>query len=138
MLTSTLEESTIRAGFWGSTNQVIAIPPYAVGHQETQDCAIPTTMHVFAAFAHMHQRGTKFEFFLNGATFFSQPWSFNDQPTVPLIIDMPAGSIVTSRCTYDNPGATSITYGESSNQEMCAGVLYHYPQPAFVGCTKTP
>jgi Copper type II ascorbate-dependent monooxygenase, C-terminal domain len=32
-------------------------------------------------------------------------------------------------CTYDNTTSDTVSFGESSTDEMCFGVLYFWPNP---------
>lgn len=114
------------------------IPAGETGYPVTSHCEVPaqlpSTLNVFAVWPHMHQSGTHFtiEANLGGSPveIWDQPWDFGDQPLArfdpPLTVK--SGDTVDTTCTYDNPDLDNpITYGESSNQEMCFDFFFYYP-----------
>jgi hypothetical protein len=40
------------------------------------------------------------------------------------------------RCTHRNDGDAALTYGESSDTEMCAFLVYYAPAATIDGCIK--
>ena len=137
------EAGLVPAGFYGTNNQVITIPPLAQDFPVTQTCTAPRDMDVFAVFGHMHTHGQRLRLSrgpVDGQNVvYEAPWLFDDQPTVPVAFHLAAGEAFTVACTYDNPGASPIGYGESTFDEMCAFVMYHTPWTAAggPGCVKT-
>jgi Copper type II ascorbate-dependent monooxygenase, C-terminal domain len=135
------EPNLTPAGIFGMSDQVIDLPPHSSGVTATMSCPASNDMDVFAVFAHMHQLGQTFEASRGAVAgqdvFFQTNWNFSNQPTTPLVTHSSADDMVTVRCTYDNPGSTDVTYGESTYQEMCAFVLYYTPYPGLNGCLKT-
>jgi hypothetical protein len=135
---STSADTTLTpAGVWGMMDTQISIPPNAPG-DITMDCSPKAPMNVFAVLGHMHQLGTHIELTQNGVTppVFAENWNFNDQPTVPQIFQVNAGDALHLHCQYDNTTSKTVTYGESSFDEMCVMVLYYTPFTTIGGCYK--
>ena len=117
------------------------VPPEVQGHDVTATCTVPgpgqigTTLNfnVFALWPHMHQNGDHFRIDAtlsgNTQTLWNEPWDFGDQPLQrldpPLFVT--SGDVINTTCTFSNEGLDPITYGESSNQEMCFDFFFYYP-----------
>jgi len=118
----------------------IQIPAGAQGHQETGQCGFLTTvfwpeMHILGASPHMHElgRAMKTELHRGGGvveTIVDVPqFDFNSQLMYLLdseIVVQP-GEVLTTTCTYDNPGATPVSFGEGTGDEMCFDFVLAYP-----------
>ena len=116
----------------------IFIPPQSQG-SATGTCTFQSPTTVFAVGPHMHQAGTHMtvtavpqagpEVVLHDA-----PYTFEDQLGYPVAPEMQlqAGDLVRVQCSYDNPTADTLTWGDSSTQEMCFASLWIYP-PAGTG-----
>lgn len=114
------------------------VPAGAIDYDIVGECAIPAQLpfdlNIFAIWPHMHQSGTWFKI---DATLAGVPqvlwdagWSFGDQPLTRLEtpLKVAPGDSITTTCTYTNADAVNpITYGESSNQEMCFDFFFYYP-----------
>lgn len=118
----------------------IAIPPGAQDHDVTGICSGLTTllwpeMHVLGSSPHMHELGRKIRSTvhrLDGTTeeiidmpafdVENQGMYFND----PELIVNP-GETITTTCTYDNPNAYPVFFGEGTNDEMCFNFVLAYP-----------
>ena len=37
------------------------------------------------------------------------------------------GDALTTRCFFDNPGSSSVPFGQGSNEEMCIDFITYYP-----------
>jgi hypothetical protein len=62
-----------------------------------------------------------------------QPFSFEEQKNYPLDppIQVTNGDSINVVCSYDNTeGDVDVTFGDSSNKEMCFTGLYRYPKQA--------
>lgn len=110
----------------------ISIPPYGI-HTQSGDCPIDQEQTIFAIFPHMHQLGTHFK-----ATFIQSgqeivlhdgDYSFQEQYQIPLDnpLTLEPGDIIRSECTWNNPTANTVTFGESSDTEMCFDLVFQYP-----------
>ena len=136
-LTTTTETDLVPAGVWGMLDTQISIPPNAPG-DATMDCKPTSPMNVFAVLGHMHQLGTQIELTQNGVApaIFTEKWNFNDQPTIPQTFQVNAGDSLQLHCQYDNTTSKTVTYGESTFDEMCVIVLYYTPFTSIGGCEK--
>ena len=112
----------------------ISVPPGAT-RTVTGGCTLPagTNQQLFALWPHMHQYAThqKIEH-VRGATtsvLLDKPYSFFEQYYYrqdPLLA-VQGGDRIRVSCTYTNTSSSTITFGDSSNQEMCFAGLYLYP-----------
>lgn len=101
---------------------------------QTGTCTLPGDITIFAAIPHMHQLGT--HMMTRGLPvggealpILDQDYSF-DQQTVKSFdtpLHLKQGDTIEVNCTYDNPGDTTIAFGQSSNAEMCYTGFYWYP-----------
>ena len=112
---------------FGTTN--IALEPGGTG-QATGDCDLSRDVTLFAAFPHMHTLGTSM-IVEAGATadtmtevFRRSPYDFDDQWIEDMPLELKQGDHVRVRCEYENSSDQTITYGESSLDEMCYFVGY--------------
>ncbi len=132
----------IPAGLYALGSFSLTIPAGAVGFQQITECASDREMNVFAAFPHMHKLGKSITL-ETGATaaeaqvaYAKDPWVFGDQPMDPVDIHVMPGDFLRSTCTWDNPGATDVSFGESSDDEMCFMVVFYYPFSGLGGCVN--
>ena len=110
----------------------INIPAHQSGFDVHGGCAAPFDMpNVFATFPHMHQLGTNINVSLlaKGSSapnvLIDKAWDFGNQGVYPSAGSAKAGDQVNITCTYDNPTDTMVTFGESTTNEMCIGVVYY-------------
>lgn len=131
--TSFIDASLIVSGQTG-----FEVPAAAVDYPVVGECAVPAQLpfdlNVFAVWPHMHQSGTWFKiegtFDGVGQTLWDAGWNFGDQPLSRLETPLKVGpgDTITTTCTYTNEDPVNpITYGESSNQEMCFDFFFYYP-----------
>jgi hypothetical protein len=130
------DPSIIPAGIFGMDNRVIDVAPNAKGVTTSMECEATRDMEVFASLPHMHKAGRHIELSRQGDAepLYSETWSFDDQPMIPLKTTIKKGDMLDLSCTFDNNNDTAIGYGESSDNEMCASVLYYTPFDALDGC----
>ena len=59
-------------------------------------------------------------------------WSFDDQRhyNVTPRRDVLPGDVLTTTCYYDNPTASTVTFGEGTHDEMCFDFITVYPYDA--------
>lgn len=113
----------------------ILLPPQSQG-SATGGCTLPVATNVFAVGPHMHQLGTHMrvvgvpqggpEVVLHDAAY-----SFDDQRGYPVSpeLALAPGDSVRVECSYDNDTSQTVTWGDSSDQEMCFATLWTYPPP---------
>jgi hypothetical protein len=120
----------------------IDIPANATNHQESGTCGAflgtngwPEPLHVLAGSPHMHQLGRGLRTVVNHAgggtevvtdvaqfDWQNQTMWWND----PEVILNPGDSITTT-CTFDNPNAYNVGFGENTEDEMCFNFVLAYP-----------
>jgi hypothetical protein len=123
----------------------LSVPPGV--STQTGDChldnaGISEAVQVFSLSQHMHKLGThmRSEVIRGSETFDLQDidYSFESQ-TFQLTnphVELRPGDIVRTHCTYDNDTGSTVTFGESSDNEMCFTDLFYYPaQGADFVCT---
>lgn len=119
----------------------ISIPPG--GTTLSGDCTLAADQTMFALFPHMHQLGThlKTTLTVSGETrvIHDAPYDFNEQVQIPLdpVIPMKAGDVINTECTYVNPTANTVGFGESSDTEMCFSLFFRYPAQGVGFCGGT-
>jgi copper type II ascorbate-dependent monooxygenase-like protein len=100
-------------------------------------CPIREEQHIFAIFPHMHQRGRhlKSELTIGGQrqVLWDDDFQFDAQQYARFDpIQLSAGDTVTTTCTWfyeqEPGGRPMITWGQSSEDEMCFGILMRYPR----------
>jgi hypothetical protein len=120
----------------------INIPAGASGHQETGTCGAwfgtagwPEPLHVLAGSPHMHQLGRGLTTVVQrqggGTEMITDVPVFDWQNQTmywnePEVIINPGDSVHTT-CTFDNPNAYNVGFGERSEDEMCFNFVLAYP-----------
>ena len=130
------------AGVIVAGNLDITVPAHSTATTITGGCPAPWPLqNVFALFPHMHQLGTHITMSVTKqgsatpSVLLDQSWDFGAQGVYPATGTAAMGDQVAVTCTFNNPGMNDVHFGESSNDEMCLGVLYYYPaQQASAYC----
>ncbi len=111
----------------------IAIPPMQEATVQG-GCTQEGATTLFAIQPHMHQIGSHMRVVAESSidgdiVIHDEPFDF-DRQEVHLIdpVRMAAGDFVSVECTWQNPTSSFVTFGDSSTQEMCFGVVYRYPK----------
>lgn len=125
------------ASIYGLDNRKIAVPPRA---QATTSMMCPASkdLEVFAVLGHMHKQGVHLDF-SRGATagsemLYEESWKFEEQPVTLKSFRVNKGDNLHLRCTHENASDKTLTYGESSDTEMCSFVMYYAPATTLDGC----
>lgn len=100
------------------------------------DCTFPEASTIVALWPHMHQFGTEMRVSLVGnqgtSVLLDAPYSFAEQKnypmTPPLLIS--GGETIHYECSYINTSPNPVSWGTSSNEEMCFLGVYRYPKLA--------
>ncbi len=125
----------------------IEIPDDGADHDVIGNCTFDEPAHVFATFPHAHAWSNHMKVELrraagnvvihDGAYDFEQQTFIEREPT-----PMAAGDLLRVTCTYNvTPGTGTVTFGESSDEEMCFGITYRYPPAPTLPlrlCDDTP
>jgi hypothetical protein len=133
-------DAVIPAGMYALGSEAINIPPATTDYQLPVSCAPSKDMNVFGVLPHMHKLGTKLEVTQTpmggtASTFYKiDPWVFGNQP-----LDMYNAHVAPTdqfqlTCHYTNNLDHAVTYGESSDDEMCFFVMFYYPYDHLDGC----
>lgn len=125
----------------------IDVPPYAKGYQASGSCPswatsyLPEPLTILGSFPHMHQLGRSFRTEIHRGSDLGPTdvvvdvphFSFDDQRSYaapPNLVFRP-GDAITTTCTYDNPSASPVYFGERTEDEMCFDFLLVYPISIF-------
>ncbi|HKP58313.1 MAG TPA: hypothetical protein VJV78_16415 [Polyangiales bacterium] len=112
----------VKIGGFGSFH--ISLPP----HQKStvsHECSLPGTSRVVAMMPHMHQLATSMTLELGTSAsdlkpiYTRDPWNFDQQSIDNVDMMLKAGTYARVTCNYDNTTDKTVTYGESSYNEMC-------------------
>lgn len=136
MQTTDASKSYKPAGIFGIDNRQIDIPPGASNYETKMDCKVTKSMDVFAVFGHMHKTGQHISVNRGSETIYDSDWKFDIQPTTQKSMTVSPNDTLSLHCFYANSTAAAIKYGESSNTEMCAFVLYYTPFDGLDGCVQ--
>ena len=140
--TAPASEDLVPAGVFGFDDRTVVLPPRSTDVETTIECMPGRRMEVFGLLAHMHQYGTLLELWGGPAgaerLLHSQVWDFNDQPTTAVSFVIEPTDNLRLRCLHNNPTDAAILYGESSLDEMCAGILYYTPFEEIDACLDVP
>jgi hypothetical protein len=96
------------------------------------ECTIDGTSTVFGTFPHMHRLGTHLKGTAMRATgaevFHDLAYNFETQLNYRVgPVEMLRGEKVRYECTFDNPTAQTVEFGDSTDAEMCVLGMYRYP-----------
>jgi hypothetical protein len=126
----------VPAGIWAIDDRRISLPPAAAG-AASMHCTADKTLDVFALFGHMHRLGTHIQLLRNGGdVLYDAPWTFDLQPITPATMTIQRGDDLALACTYFNSTPQTVTYGESTANEMCTLVFYYTPFDMLDGCVQ--
>jgi hypothetical protein len=105
----------------------LALPPKQKSQLQV-DCTVSGGPQIFAMFPHMHYLGRKQTLELgpdanNFSTVYTRdPYDFEQQTIDPIDLRLTPGTAARLTCSYDNNRDETITYGESTNNEMCFAI----------------
>jgi hypothetical protein len=104
-------------------------------------CRVRTTngpLHILTSSPHMHKLGVHAKFEVTRTdgtttTIHDKPFAFEDQRTFMLTPEVlvNTGDVITTTCRYTNPTAQFVTYGDSTEGEMCFNFALYYPMDGF-------
>jgi hypothetical protein len=95
----------------------------------TGRCTTPGAVRLFGVGAHMHRLGIhqKVTVERTGQVLRDRPYSFDTQDVDDLDVSLDAGDRVRVDCTFANDTGGYVTFGESTDAEMCFAILFRYP-----------
>ena len=121
-------------------------------HDVIGGCTVQTPYTLFAYWPHMHKiaKHSKLELIRGTApnpvtttVLHDLAYDFNEQKYYkpPAEVSVLQGDRIQVTCSYNNPNTSgSITFGDSTNDEMCFTGLYRYPSQnaSITQCTDVP
>jgi hypothetical protein len=143
----TLRNSTatnpVPVGIYAFGTTALSLPPLTTS-SVTNECTPDQDVSTFAILAHMHELGSAMTLETADATgkytrvYQRNPYDFNNQTIdqAPLVISKGTKTRVT--CTYNNTTNATVTFGESSYNEMCYLVMYVPGHTGTTGCVGAP
>lgn len=117
----------------------VSLPPQQASTVESV-CTIPETVELVAAFPHMHLLGTSLTFEVGPSedelekVFERDPYDFDDQRLDLLDVTLNEGDVTKVTCNYKNDTDETITFGESTTDEMCFLVGFAMGRSETGGC----
>jgi len=159
--TNTMRATQAGMFLMGTAN--VALPPQKSVYTLAGSCPSTQTAYIpaagvtaYASFMHAHQRGRRIwtEVIRNGVRIGTignnQNYDFNLQKVQSLspVMKMMPGDVYNTYCSYDTTAdSTTITFGESTANEMCFNFIAYYPLlgteptyncPTNMGVSSTP
>lgn len=106
---------------------------------QTGTCTVSQTQTLFALFPHMHQWGVHLKTTLTvggvDQVLHDDAFDFEHQDVKTFTpVTLNPGDKIKTECTFNNDTGATITYGESSDTEMCYSLLYRYPKRSNEFC----
>lgn len=101
----------------------------------TCDYPIPKSvvdMHLISALPHMHQLGTTISTLASGQSTNANlggvaKWDFSNQSWAPVSATIHGGDVIHTRCAWNNPKSTPVSFGEFTEDEMCYSFTMYWP-----------
>jgi hypothetical protein len=117
----------------------LEIPPGR--HTITGTCNVVEDQTAFALFPHMHQLGVHLKTTVTvggeDVILHDGEYDFEEQYQVPIDpLELHMGDTITTDCTFDNTTDRTVTFGESSDTEMCFSVFFRYPATGNTFCRR--
>jgi hypothetical protein len=116
----------------GIADPTFVIPPATSGFATSVDKPVPASARLWGVAPHMHQRGRSIRVDVVRADGTEEcvvdvpAWDFDWQGFYYLAtpVEVGPGDTTRLRCTWDNPDAVSVTWGEDTSDEMCLSFFY--------------
>ena len=106
----------------------------------TGECKARERVQLIAGFPHMHLLGTSLTFEAGPSAdklkqvFKRDPYFFDNQAIEPVDVTLAPGDLTRVTCKYNNTLAHDVTYGESTNNEMCYFIGFAIDRTTTSGC----
>jgi hypothetical protein len=117
---------------------VFSIPPNQTS-VVTGDCTMDADVQIIAVQPHMHWLAVHQKIVAKRATgdvvLHDGDFSFDSQIYYPVSpgVSLAKGEKLHVECTYNNTTGATVTFGESTTDEMCLASVYRYPASAAAG-----
>lgn len=135
---STLENPRPMAAY-AVGNFDVNLPPRQASTVESV-CTVPEAVNFVAAFPHMHLLGKSLTFEAGPSAdhltkvFERNPYDFDDQHLDLIDLTLNAGDVTKVTCHYENTTDQTVTFGESTHNEMCFLVGFAADHATMSGC----
>lgn len=108
----------------------INIPSGAIGHSESQNCAVPAGVSFWYLSTHTHKQGTETRL-LDGTSVLLDSFDWEhplaETRSAPPFLEF-VSNVLKTDCNYENPTNRTITAGDSTQtDEQCVSVGYFFP-----------
>jgi hypothetical protein len=103
--------------------------------QASGTCPIEQDATILNWWPHMHQLGNHMLVELNGDPVHDMDFNFMEQVNYPTTRQVSAGDEIAVTCSYDE-SPVNVTFGDSSNKEMCFVGFYRYPATGEAFCPE--
>jgi hypothetical protein len=119
----------------------VELPPRAKS-EVVGTCSPFQQVQLIAGFPHMHLLGSsmRFEVGKSGGelreVFTRDPFDFDSQRVDTLDVTIAAGDVTRVKCTFDNTHENTISYGESTMNEMCYFIGFAIDLPRMSACLE--
>jgi hypothetical protein len=116
----------------------VQVPPLQESTVEST-CTVPDAINLISVFPHMHKLATALTFDAGPTAdrmtrvYQRSPFSFDDQRLDPMNMTLAPGDVTHIACHYDNPSGQTVTFGESTKDEMCFLIGFAV-RPQIGGC----
>jgi hypothetical protein len=104
-------------------------------HEISGTCTVGADGTILNWWPHMHQMGTHMKVSVEGDVVHDENFTFTEQINYPTERQVQAGDQIDVTCTYVNDTGESVSWGDSSNNEMCFVGFYRYPKIGDAFCT---
>jgi hypothetical protein len=140
----TIPHSEVTGTIWGQDirHQNIVIPPHS-DHTSWSRCVMNQAADVLILSSHTHKLGTDFHILRWDGTnvgdelFVNTDWQTPKLAQLNPAIHVEAGEGFEFDCNYYNPSDQTVTYGLTSNDEMCNMVMVFTPGDETIQCMTT-
>jgi hypothetical protein len=128
-LRKTTVENPTPVGIMAFGTMDVNLPPLQAS-EISGGCDVKEPMDIFAVLPHMHTMGTSLVVEMgpdeeNMTEIYSRvPWDFDDQSMEAMELRLEPGDRVNVTCGYDNTLDQTVTFGESTTNEMCFFIAY--------------
>jgi hypothetical protein len=107
-------------------------------------CRLPADTKILFSFPHMHETGVGFNQVVEGtdpeapgeSVVRLDGWDFGSQFIYETPVDLSAGDIVRTSCTFTNPTDRRMRFGPNTGDEMCFNFAYVSPPPPISFCNQ--
>jgi hypothetical protein len=115
-------------------------PANTENHDATSTCTVQAKepVHIMTASPHAHKYATHMKFSVKHKdgtvqVMHDMPFQFGEQGSYALDpeVIVNTGDVITTTCTFTNKTNKNITFGESTESEMCFNFAVYYPKGAF-------